>query len=232
MGVDVVDEDRWARWAALAGVVFVVLVLLSTFIPGSPPKLSDSSLKIFRYFHDHKSSLQIASFLGGLAVIPALIWASALWRRLRSAEDDGRGALLAITGLVVGGTLATASGVIVVTVAVRLAGLTPLGARFFFTLATFTGNASAFGLALLALGTAMVTLRSGVFPRWFGWVSAALGLLWIVAGLGAAYTGDTPQTIALVVFLVFVVWILVSVALLWTPPKAAASSSAPAPTAS
>jgi len=221
----VVDEDKWARVAAVSGVLFVVLLVVSGFLPGTPPKLSDSPAKIFRYFTDHQSSVQLATFLGGLAVIPGLVWGSALWRRLRAAETDGRSAVIAITGLVVAGAVAISAGAINATSAVRIHDLGPSGAKFFLTLSTFMGAGTAFGLAVLVGGTAVAALRSHAFPTWFGVVSAALTVVWIVAGLAGAYAGDGVQAIGFIAFLIWAVWVLVTVWLLWSPAAQASSTS-------
>ena len=220
------DEDRWARLAAASGVLFVILVVVSGFVAGSPPKLSDSAAKIYRYFNDNRGSIKLGSFLGGLAVIPGLVWGSALWRRLRTAETDGRTAVLAIAGLVFAGVLAVSAAAITSTTALQIHDAGPTAAKFFFTLSTFTGAGTAFGVAVLVAATAAASLRSHVFPQWFGIASALLAVLWVVAGLASAYAGDGIQTVGFIAFLIWAIWILITVWLLWsaTPPGASTTS--------
>ena len=212
------DEDRWARLAAVSGVAFVILVVVSGFVAGSPPKPSDSALKIFHYYANHRGSVQFGSFLGGLAVIPGLLWVTALWRRLRTTEPDGRMGVAAVTGLVIAGALATASDAINATTAVRIHDLGPSGARFFLTLTMFMGAAIAFGLVVLVGAVAVASLRSSAFPQWFGLVSAVLAVLWVVAGLASAYAGNGVATLGYIVTAIWAVWILVTVWLLWSSP--------------
>ena len=219
------SEDRWARVAAAAGVLFVILVFVSGLVAGSPPKLSDSPAKIFRYFSNHHGSIQLGSFLGGLAVIPGFVWLSALWRRLRAAED-GRSAVIAVAGLVFAGALAGIAAAVQAATAVQIQSLGPGGAKFFFTLSTFIGGGTAFGVAVLVGATAAAALRSHAFPQWFGVVSAVLAVVWVVAGLSSVYAGDGPQTIGFIVFLVWLIWILVTVWLLWSSDASATPAAA------
>src|SRR6516165_9456260 len=99
------DSLKWERYSALGGgVLFIVLVIASIVIPGSTPKSSDSPAKILKYFQDHKHSIEVAAFVGGLATLPIIWWAGSLWARMRRAEGGApRLALIAVLGLVIGG---------------------------------------------------------------------------------------------------------------------------------
>ena len=66
-----------------------------------------------------------------------------------------------------------------------------------------TALAAPLALAILLAPTAVVALRSDVFPPWFGWVTAALAVLGLV----------TP--VSFILFLLFPVWVLVTSILLY-----------------
>ena len=68
------DEARWARYAALGGIWFVVLNVIGAFLPGAPPKTTDSAMKIAKYFHDHHRSIEIGTLLLGLGLIGLFWW--------------------------------------------------------------------------------------------------------------------------------------------------------------
>src|SRR3954465_9478939 len=61
------EDAKWERGSALGGILFVILVLASAFLPGSPPKPSDSALKIARFVRDNDDALRWAAYLGALA---------------------------------------------------------------------------------------------------------------------------------------------------------------------
>src|SRR5215471_8102759 len=80
------DEARWARYAALGGIWFVVLNVVGAFLPGAPPKTTDSALKIAKYFHDHHRAIEIGTLLLGLGLIGLFWWFGSLWRTMVDAE--------------------------------------------------------------------------------------------------------------------------------------------------
>src|ERR1700704_4099555 len=92
------DDSKWERWSALGGILFVVLILVSAFLPGSPPKTSDSAAKIAKFVVDKHDELRWAAYLGALAAVPLFWFAGAVWRLLRRAEG-GEPRLAAMGGL-------------------------------------------------------------------------------------------------------------------------------------
>ena len=94
------DEARWARYAALGGIWFVVLNVIGAFLPGAPPKTTDSAMKIAKYFHDHHRSIEIGTLLLGLGLIGLFWWFGSLWRTMVDAEGgSARMASVALIGL-------------------------------------------------------------------------------------------------------------------------------------
>ena len=61
------DDSKWERWSALGGVLFVIMILVGAFLPGSPPKTSDSASKIAKFIADKPDELRWAGFIGALA---------------------------------------------------------------------------------------------------------------------------------------------------------------------
>ena len=53
------------------------------------------------------------------------------------------------------------------------------------------------GISMTALATGVISLRTGVLPRWLGWISILLGIMAIAGPVGG------------IAFLLFPVWILV-----------------------
>ena len=207
-----------ARFAPLAGVGFIVLGIASFVVGGEPPGSTDSTREVVDYWSDEGK--QIASAV--LAAISTLffVWfASSLRSALGVAEGGiGRVASIAFAGAVIFATGLLANAAIQFAAA-ETAGDVPvqvtqtlsvLYADFFFPMAA--------GLALLLLATGLVAVRTGVLPRWLGWVSLVLGVLAV-----------TP--LGFFVFLAGLVWIVVVSVLLFLRGGEAASpgSGPPAP---
>jgi hypothetical protein len=215
------DEDKVARYGLLAGVVFVVLVLVSAFLAGSPPKLSDHDQKIVTFFKDHQDSLKIASYLGGLAGLVFLWFLGSLFGRLRRAEGgSGRLAGVALTGGVV--------AVAVNFVASGIMGYTALHAAektnpspFLYRLASDLGGYTFFGVAAFVAGVSVLIWSKGVLPKIIGYVGEAIALLVLVGAAGVSTESDTIFTIGFIAFIAFAIWLAVVSVMLYRTPETA-----------
>jgi hypothetical protein len=223
------DSLKWERYSALGGgILFIVLVVASILIPGSTPMASDSPTKILNYFRDHKDSIELAAFIGGLAAVPILWWAGSLWARLRRAEGgQPRLALVAVLGLVLGGAGQVVSGAVLSTVALRLDAVGPNSARFFFVLGTGAAAAGSVGLAVMVLATSVLVFRTGVFPRWVGWLGAIDAIAFLVASYSVASTSDTIAAFGFASFILWAIWILTLSIIMFRGHEATSPSAAP-----
>jgi hypothetical protein len=223
-----VNDVKWERYGALAGLVFVVLVVIAAFIAGAPPQPSDSPRQIQEFYRDHERALKAGVFLSGMGAVAFLCFIGSLWSTLR-----GRGlATVAAGGGVVTIGFALVSGAITSTTALRIGDLAPEQAKFFYSLQTMVIGMASFSIAALVAATSISTLRvqetatsgSSVlpFPAWLGWVSAALALAWLVAGLGVASERSVLFIYGFVIFLVWLVWVLVISYFLLRPQRHAA----------
>jgi hypothetical protein len=223
------DSMKWERYAALGGgVLFIVLVIASIVIPGSTPMSSDSPTKILNYFRDHKHSIEVAAFIGGLATIPILWWAGSLWARLRRAEGgQPRLALIAVLGLLVGGAGQLVSSAVLSTVALRLDGVSANGARFFFVLSTGAASVGSVGLAVLVLATSVLVFRTRVFPIWVGWLGVVDAIAFLVASYAVASTSDTIAAFGFAAFILWAIWLLTLSIIMFRGHEATAVTAAP-----
>jgi hypothetical protein len=203
------EEKQWERYAALGGgIAFVVLIVATIIFTGTPPKLDDSAQKFATYFKDHADDLKVAGYLGGLAFVPILCWLGSLWRALRRAEGgDPRLTVVATGGLLVGGSAVLVATTITSATAVSVKDLGG-ASKFFATLAQFLFAAGGFGFAVLVGAVAVITIRYGAFPKWFGLASALLALGWVVSGVGSVSTGDAWMVVTMAVATVWLVWVL------------------------
>jgi hypothetical protein len=96
--------SRARRAGGLAGILFVVAGVVSTALPGSPPK-ADETAKITGYLADKHSEILASNYLVGIAFLFFLLFAGALRAYLGAADRGG----LRPGGVMLAGAAATAA---------------------------------------------------------------------------------------------------------------------------
>ncbi len=188
-GQEVQRRFHWERWSPLTGLLAVAGMVIAFALVGSAPGSNDSDAKITSYFtsdsHQTKSIVGFFVFLAGILLL--LVFFSVLRTSLVAAED-GAGRL---------GALAFGSGV--------ASAVLWLGAVIFFTGPALTADdAKSFHLdpntfrlmsdtgyefwvsavitgALVVWATSTVALRTGLLPRWLGWLGILVGIIQLFA---------------------------------------------------
>jgi hypothetical protein len=187
-------RSRFERWAPVAGIAFVVLMVVGSMLVGNVPSPDASRAEVAHYLTD--DSRQMHNIVGAyLWVIGALAF---LWFLIRLRNDlrraeGGKGTLSNLAygagvGFAAVWTVSAATfASVAYAVSLRNAPVTdtdlvrvlpPLG-----RLELLLGGGF-FGILVL-LATAAVVLRTGVLPRWLGWlaIAAAIALLFDVTYL-------------------------------------------------
>jgi hypothetical protein len=202
---------QWARWWPATGIVFVALWIVAFAITGSSPESNDSDAKILAYYADsgHRTRDMVAFFLV-LAALLFFVWFLAVLRdRLVRAEGA------------VGGLTAAAFGAGLVSAALWMVGtaffIAPSATRIDTN--KFQLNANTFRIlndlgygvwfsattiaAVTVVSTAVLSLRTGLLPKWLAWLSFVVAATMLVAFF-------------FIPFLIFLGWVLVvSLILLW-----------------
>jgi hypothetical protein len=205
------DDMKWERYGALGGIVFVVMVVATIVISGSSPMASDSPAKILKYFHDNQDGIKVASFVSALAAVPILLWAGSLWARLhRSGDTQFRLAIIAVLGLLLGGTGNLTQTALNATVVLELKNVGANEAKFFFVLAQGFNAAGAIGLAVLVLAPSLAVFRFRAFPVWVGWIGVLDGIAFLIAGYSLATTGDAIGAFGFAAFILWAIWIIIT----------------------
>ena len=208
-------SSAWERYAWAAGIVFVVAIATEAVIAiGVEVSQDDSAAKIANALHDHHKRLLVIASLSVIYAASFPIYLSRLYNLLRGDADRPR----ALDSLVlVGGLLLVALH------AVSDVGITGLlggklasfgaqhdqGVAYTLYLMSFAVDSvgDVFG-SLFAFATGLLVIRSGLLPRWLGWVSILVGILFFLQrfGLGGviAKFGLILDGIGFVLFLIFV----------------------------
>jgi hypothetical protein len=173
------------RWAPLGGVAFVVLFVIGTILLFSgAPSGDDPPAKYTAWFADsgHRHRIDVGWILIGLGVF-FLFWFIASLRRAVSGVDvDGF-----LTSIVtIGGTIYSALALTAVALnqAIRTMNDDTFQHRIFPELIHAADDAGwvihasgAAGMAAMIIATAVAFMSRGVWPRWAGWGSVAVGIL-------------------------------------------------------
>lgn len=209
-----------ARLTALGGAVFFALFAIFAMLTNGSPSSSDSAQELFTYISAHGGRLQLAAVLYGLAIPAALVFLSGLYRALRHAEGGKDGLAVAALG---GGVLAAASTVmgalILGVTATRIADIGPAGARLWWTMFLMSIGATLLGLLLLIGATAVVSLQSRLFARWFAMASVVLTVVSIVGAFTIGYATTGIFATAGIAVILDSVWILLVSLFLWRNPE-------------
>jgi hypothetical protein len=207
-------EERWERLAPWSGVIGVVLVLLGAIVQGSADRPGEDATAqdALNYFEGDQGAVVGGSFLVALGLLFVLWFLGSLRSRLAWAEG----------GVMRLASVAFAAGVMMVTlllaaVAPEMAGafavedegtLDPAAAQALFEVGEGLFFLAWFPAAALLAATAIVTLRTGVFPWWLGWVSLVMAVGLIIPWIGWA------------VFLFLLpVWIILLSVWMWRWPE-------------
>jgi hypothetical protein len=181
--------SRWERWNPLAGVVAVVGMVIGFGLVTSSPSTNDSDAKITAYYatHSHQVRSLVSFFVFLAALLILLVFFSALRSRLVEAEDGvGRLGALAYGAGIVSVVLWFASIALFAGpgLAANDTGKFQLDPNT-FRLVSDTGYEFWVGAviagALVVWVTSAVALRTGLLPRWFGWLGIVVGIIQLFA---------------------------------------------------
>jgi hypothetical protein len=214
----------WERWAPSLGILAVVCWIVAFAVAGNSPSTDDNDSKITSYYVSHSHQVkQIAAFFIFMAgVLIFLGFLATLRNRLVAAESPaGWLASLAFGAGIASATLWSVSLALITAPAFMTndtnpGNLDPKTYRMIGDLGYEVWVAAVLVGAVLVWATSAVALRTGVLPRWFGWLGVVVGVILLFA-------------ILFIPAFVYWGWILVAAALLtWWPAKVASSLATPA----
>ena len=213
------------RLAAVAGVVFFALFLAFAALTSGTPSIAASGQDTFSYLSAHHERLQLAAVVMGLAMPAALFFVSGLFRALRKAEGGiASGAVAALSGGVLAAAASVTGALIVGITANRITEIGPPGAHIWWTMYLMSLGATLLGLLLLIGTTAVISLWTHLFARWFAIASVALALLSIAGAFAIGYATTAVLTVAGIAVILDSAWFLLVSIYLWRDPTLALPS--------
>jgi hypothetical protein len=220
-----VRDSRTEKWGPIAGIVFVVLFVAAFVVQGEIPSGGDSAAKVASFYDDsgNRAQVIIASYMLFLAGVFFFWFLGSLRRRLiAAAGEPGR-----LT------SIASAAGIVFIAMLIvaaacfaSIAGDITFGDETVATVAS--GDAARvlpeLGFPVLLIGgmfaaiamicsTSVLTMRTGVLPRWIGWYGFVTAVLLLAA-------------VFFLPMILFALWVLfVSIAMLRRAEATAATST-------
>ncbi len=221
----------WDRWAAATGALFSVFLVVGFFVIGSLPGLDDSPADTAGFYVDHRRRILIGVILIGLALSLFLWFIGSLGAALREAGEQRLAAVAFGAGVALVALVAVAIA-IVAALAEVTAGRGGQGVtQALNDLQWSLGVLTPFPAFVFIEAAGIAILRSGLLARWFGWVSIAGSVLFLLGGTtwkrNGLWAPDGAYTQILVI--VFAVWVLAASLLLVQRLAAAEHEAAPMP---
>lgn len=194
------NESRLERLAPLTGVVSVALFIIGAVVI-SNYDYHPQAEKVADFLNGNPTRVYTGAYLASISAFFLIWFAGSVRSALHERESGtGRVSIVAFGGGVASAVAMGTAFTSIMSAGLRAGapgGITPEGAVTMFDFwGQVAGQMFAISLAVFIGATAVVSIRTDVFPAWFGWVSAL-----VVFGL------LTP--IAYIVLALAMVWLLV-----------------------
>jgi Domain of unknown function (DUF4386) len=195
------NRMSWERIGAVSGILFVVTIVATFFVP-STPDVDDPAAQIRESLVDDRNGLIAGIYLSGLAAFFFLAFLAALYLRLRRAESEAGPSVLALLGGVATTVMVLAvTGVVLALVAAADEDAGDEALRALLELDGALFIPTGFFFAAFHVGAGLSILGSGVLPRWLGWASVVIALVFLVALFGLFSEDDEGGPLGIVYFL-------------------------------
>ena len=176
----------------LIGVLFIIVLIVSFALGGEPPDPDEGVEEVVDFYKDNQDSVQVGAVLQGLAGALFIFWGGALRKFFRPAEGEGGGAsLVAFAGTVVFAIAVAIDGTINFAAAETIDDIDPTATQALHALWSNDFVPLAMGVLVFLVGIGVTIVRTGLVPKWLGWVAIVLAVfgltpLWFVPFIGAA----------------------------------------------
>ena len=207
---------------ASAGFAFIVLTAVGLGVGGShPPSIGPIEDIKSRFLSDPGPfAIQASSYIQALATMVLVVWAVRIAQRLWNAGQQWPAAL-AFAGIVITAAINLVQNSLLSVLAFNVAASGDAGAiRAVYSLRHVLLSYVYFPEALTALAIAFGAAATGVLPRWYGWLTAVIGLVFLSGGATLARTGffSVQGDYWFYVLLLLSSWVLLTSALLLRRP--------------
>jgi hypothetical protein len=214
--------------AIVGGISVGAYLTAIALTPAHAPNSGSSGTQIIHWATIHRSQLLASYLLFALGLAVLTVFAAGLYRIIRRADsDDGWLAIASLASAIGGAGIFGAGTALFMVVAYRPA-TSPAVARAFWDAGWLAYNTAGFGFVAWIALVAVATLRHRALPQWTAWIAVPVALISFV-GPFAVKTGSGPFSpqgrFAIVVALVFAVWLIAISLAVWRPTPRAATTT-------
>ena len=189
--VDAAHDTRRDWVGAAAGFTFVVLTVVGLGVGGDhPPSTGPVEIIKSRFLTDPGPfAIQAGSYIQTVAILAFMVFGAKLAQRLWLGGQRWVAAV-AFAGITLTAGITLIENSLLSVLAFNVAADGDAGAlNALYSLRHILLTYIYFPEALMAFGLALGTLAAGVFPRWYGWLTAVVGLAFLSGGADLARTG-------------------------------------------
>ena len=170
-------KGRWSRVAPLTGLPFVGLLVAAFIIGGNTPDTDWSPQRVVSFYEAHRTAQIAAAILLAYGVLFVLLFGAALRAHLRARSSSDGVIALGFAGVIVFGIgVLTFSGFGLAAADVP-GKIDPAAEQALSVLANDTFIAFLLGMAVFMFGNGLAIVRTGVLPKWLGWVAVVIGIV-------------------------------------------------------
>ena len=221
-------SERNNKQLAIVGLA-TVMVYLGAFglTPAHGPNSGSSGVQIVHYATIHRDQLLASYLLFAVGVPLLMVFAAGLYRRIRRVEGTaGWLAIASLATVIAGAGIFGAGTALFMTVAYRPA-TNPAVARALWDAGWLAYNSAGFAFGAWIAIVVAATFRHRALPRWTAWIGVPIAVISLIGPL-AVKTGTGPFSpqgwFAILVGLIFAMWLLALTVAAWTPTRAAGAS--------
>jgi hypothetical protein len=177
-------DSTWDRVLPLAGVVFAVLLVLAVFVGGNTPDANASAAKVIAFYTKHHGSQKATAYFLAYAALFALVFAAALWGRLRRESSSQT---LVAAGLVGGGVFSVGIGVLSavgLAIVAEPGKISPAAEQAINVLSNQSVVPLFVGAVAFMVANGIAIVQTGALPKWLGWVAILVGVVAAIPVIG------------------------------------------------
>jgi hypothetical protein len=222
-------SSAWQRYAWVAGILYVIALVAETVVGllGGGLSQNGSAAKIATALYDHRGRLLVVTYLSVVYAAMFLIYLSKLHDLLRRDTDRPRflGSLVLVGGALFVALHAVSDIGIFGLLGAKLASFgfqhdQAVSYTLYLMTYAFDSVGDVFG-SLFAFAAGLLVIGSGALPRWLGWVSILVGILFFLQGFGlGGVIASFGLVLDLIGFVLFLIFVLVSSVILLTRENA------------
>lgn len=184
---------RSREWLVpLTGVGFVVVGIVSFIVGGEPKSADDPVREIVNFYVDNKDSVQAGAFIGVAATVLLVFFGAYLRRFLRAGAEEGEMlSIVSFIGLVIVAVGLAIDTTILIALSEAADDINPIAVQSLQALWDNDFIPVMLGVLVFLWATGLSVIRSGVLPKWLGWLMVVLGVVGVtpigfVSVIGAA----------------------------------------------